>query len=291
MIHKESLLLNASTTDDEERLNRLKEYDAQQGGVMLYRYRHLSDETPYEIDALRECKIWASNPNCFDDKYEFLPTNISAKDYECVRFFCESQLNDLPAKERKRILAEIDRIYHSNGTAFLRFFINQLKISRAEFAVSCFTENAPFDNNHNMWQQYAKNSGICLGYSLSTLIKNRVIIDPVYYVDSKDKSLGKMFEQFGKGIRTALCFCIKEKYGVDQFAHDSDVICWRDQREWRYAIPNTLDKSTNQYSNGCYLERRIVPDVVYVKNLKFKLRNQVWRTARMNGIPVKRIKI
>ena len=99
-----------------------------------------------------------------------------------------------------------------------------------------------------------------------------------------------MFELFGKSMRFTLCFCVKEKFGADQFDSSSGVLCWSDQKEWRYAIPNTIDKTTNEYANGCYLERRIVPDVVYVKNLKLKLLIKVWRIARMNGIPVKRIK-
>lgn len=286
MIVKKDLLLKAQTDNDIKRLEKLLEYDYQEGGVMLYRYRHVSDGTVYEIDALKDCKIWVSTPKFFDDKNEFLPTNISIKDYECVRFFLETGLANMSPKERKRKLAEIDKIFHSNPRAFLKFFISVLEKRRCEYAVSCFTENSPFDTNHNMWHQYAKDSGICLGYSLKTLIKAKVIIDPVYYVDSKEKSLAEMYELFGKSIRIALCYCIKEKYGYDQNVENSDLLCWRDQNEWRYAVRNIKDESKNTYVDGYLLDREIVPDVVYVKNLSSSLYEKVVLAASSHGIVV-----
>lgn len=291
MIDKKDLLLKASTESDEERFKKIIEYDMQQGGVMLYRYRHLSDDTRNrEIKALICCKIWASNPKCFDDDNEFLPTSISKRDYACMRYFFEKALDKEPKKTRRRKMAEIDKLLHSDGRTIQKIFLEELKKARSEYAVSCFTENSPCDTNHNMWKQYAKDSGICLGYSLMTLVKAGVIIDPVYYMDSKEKSLGNMFELFGRSIRTALCFCVKEKYGYDKYDKDAGLICWSDQNEWRYAIQNTIvDKSKKEYAMGCNLDGKIVPDVVYVKNLDFWCFLKVWLAAKLHGIAVKRI--
>ncbi len=53
MVTKKDLLLKASTETDKERFKKLIVYDLQQGGVMLYRYRHLArSTTKREIKAL-----------------------------------------------------------------------------------------------------------------------------------------------------------------------------------------------------------------------------------------------
>ena len=290
MIQKERLLLDASKYNDSERFSRLLEYDSQQNGLMLYRYRHIDEKTPYEIDALATCRIWASNPRLFDDKFEFLPSSHSPKDMKCVRYFLEREVKKMPAgKERNRTLAQIEQFHKHNPKQLIAWFLSALEEERRKFAVSCFTENAPVDLDNNMWHQYAKDSGICLGYSLTKIVDSRVLIDPVYYVDEGEKSLGNMFELFGCNEYAVLNFCIKDKYGVDKYSGSSEKICWAEQNEWRYGIENVLDATGKDYANGCYLERKIVPDVVYIKNLSFRLRWKVWKAAKKNGIKVVRL--
>ena len=288
MIPKERLLLDAPLDSDAHRFARLREYNTQQSGVMLYRYRHVSKDRLYEIDALEKCLIWASNPQLFDDEFEFMPSSLSKEDYKCIRLFIERSIKSLERSKgkRKKLLFDVDRLYYSDPRRFICMFMDNLEKSRCGYAVSCFTENAPFEDN-NMWHQYAGDSGICLGYSLLKFVDSRVVIDPVYYVDSGDKSLEKMFELFGENHRAALYFCIKDRYGHDQFSDNQDLICWADQNEWSYAIENIKNESTGEYASGLYLNRKIVPDIVYVRNLSLSLLYKVWKASKRNHIPVK----
>lgn len=286
VISKEKLLFEAPLENDADRFDRLKKYDRQNNGVILYRYRHVSQDTPYEIAALSDCKVWASNPKYFDDENEFLPSCSSRKDYECLRYFANWMLEKSNDGVAKKKMAELDKVYHKNPKMLFSFFIRELEKERCQFAVSCFTENGPFDDK-NMWHQYAKDSGICLAYSLSTLVSAKVVIDPVYYIEPEMNTLGTIFELFGKNYRASLSFCIKDKYGIDKYGDPTEKIYWEKQNEWRYAIDNIFDETSKEYSRGRYLDCKIVPDAIYVKNLKLGLLLKVIKAANKNKIPVR----
>ncbi len=288
MIRKEDLLLKASTTSDEERLTKLLQYHYQEHGVMLYRYRHVADKDSYELTALATNQIWASNPDKFDDRFEFIPSVTSPKDYECVKSYMIYEAKKrYSGFEQKRMISDIENSYRSNRVKLVNTFRRSLRNARREFAVTCFTENKPYDRKNNMWQQYAKGSGICLGYSIKTLVEHAVIFDPVYYVEPEEKSFANMINVFGDYTRAALCFCIKDKYGNDKYDPDHKTVSWEDQKEWRYAIDNEFDSAEKEYKPGLYLKRTIKPDIVYVKNLKPEILAIVRAVAEKNNIPVR----
>ncbi len=287
MIKKEDLLLKASTTSDEERLVRLLQYHNQENGVMLYRYRHVPDKDSYEIGALASCQIWASNPDNFDDRFEFVPSVTLSRDYEYVKEYLIYKVKEkYDGVVQKRAISDIENLYRSNKVKLVNTFRREVRKARCQFAVTCFTENKPYDRKNNMWLQYAKGSGICLGYSIKTLVEHAVIFDPVCYVEPEERSFANMVDLFGDYTRASLCFCIKDKYGYDKNDPNRKTISWEDQKEWRYAIDNELD-SSNKYKPGLYLKRTIKPDIVYVKNLQSEILSAVRTAAEKNNIPVR----
>ena len=281
MVDKYDLLLKANVKNDRERLIRIAEFDQSVGGMKLYRYRPLNEDRLYELDALEKCRIWSSNPNLFDDEYELCTSSFGDDDYKYIEFFVKRDAK----KNHRNVYHELSNLRRIGKRNAARIAASAYRENREKFVVSCFTENSP-TGDEAMWHQYADDRGFCLEYSLKSLVEAHVIIDPVYYLETK--SFGDIFRLFGESERAMLMFCVKDKYGVDKCSDTGDVINWEQQREWRYLLYNERDKE-GRYKPGLLGKKIIMPDRVYVKGLDREWIKKVKKSAEVNGIPVKEI--
>ncbi len=274
---KYDLIRNADVKNDIARLRKLEEYDYSVGGMKIYRYRPLDEEHIYELDALKSCRVWATNPNLFDDEYELYVSKFGPKDFKYIDYLIrrdakKKHYSPYPA------LRSVKRMGCRNVATLLSM---EYRKQRGKYVASCFTENSP-EGNENMWRQYARDHGICLEYSLKTFVKAHVIIDPVYYIETK--SFGDIFEFFGEQEQVKLLFCVKDKYGIDKYTGERQE--WEQQREWRYLLYNEVD-GKGKYKTGRYIDRIIKPDAIYVKGLSRDWIKKVKNIAEVNCIPVK----
>ena len=276
---KYDLLLKANVTDDIDRLGKLLEFDRSVGGMKLYRYRPLDCNRLYELEALKECKIWGTNPDLFDDEYELCTSDYSSDDYKFIEYFVMRNAR----KHHHYQYQDLANLRKLSRSSVVKEAALLYKRKRREYAVSCFTENSPL-SDEAMWHQYANDHGFCLEYSLASFIKAQVIIDPVYYIEKK--SFGEIFRLLGECERAWLMVCIKNKYGVDKYSGSDDVINWELQREWRYLQYNEKEKN-GKYKPGLYFRKSIKPDKVYVKGLDKEWIKKVELAAEANAIPVR----
>lgn len=275
---KYDLILKASVNDDVERLKKLAEYDNSVHNMKLYRYRPINDKREYELDALKSCKIWGSNPNLFDDEYELCVSDYSDDDYKFIEFYVRRHFEKIHRKPYKTLL-NMNRMGKKQVAKLLSSaFRNQ----RERFVVSCFTENSPFGTDA-MWHQYAGDHGICLEYSLKSFVNAHILIDPVYYTEKK--SFGEVFKIFGEDEKANMMCCVKNKSGIDKNSGSKEIISWEQQREWRYLLFNKKDKN-GKYLPGFYSPKAIKPDCIYVNGLNRQWIKKVEKAAKINRIPV-----
>ncbi len=187
---------------------------------ILYRYRDFDDKN-YNLDSIKNEKMYFSQPNKFNDPHDSL-------------VFIDSEKVDLKlGKHKKRIISEEDFVNHKKQIV----------------DIACLCEE--FDSTL-MWAHYAKNhSGFVLEYDLSVLENNSsMMICPVIYSDHRFDST-EFYINFIKELIKEKCF---EKYKISYktsekldllsiiqpFVYKS--INWIYENEWRIIMNHKNDK-------------------------------------------------
>lgn len=252
-------------------------------GLKLYRYRSYYDGKPkYEIEALKERKLWASNPRYFDDKDECTIPKFGNEDIDTIMKLkdmidsreAHKELesgkagraipDNLKAKTENVINNDVN-VTH-NREAIRKFkkgkrFNEYLNKYRNGYKIACFTEVGP--TSSEMWNNYARSkdgtiAGFCLEYNIEDILDANYVISPVFYED--DMTLTDFDKQFENHIESI--FCHKKTQGYDHNKHkfDKKKIFWIDQKEWRIVKERDLN---GQEKKGGYIEN-IIPSNIYL---------------------------
>ena len=165
----------------------------------LFRYRSF-DENGYNLDALKNKKLYLSSPEKLNDPWECIAF------CEKIEYYDELNNPNISIEEKEKILIErvgdgykfISEEYKSSilnkikentneiEQLILRYreeLYNQMKKNNKEFRIACFSEK---NDNILMWSHYADaHSGFCIEYDISDLRKFNYLygfLAPVKYL-------------------------------------------------------------------------------------------------------------
>jgi len=212
----------------------------------LYKFLH-----PDRIDVLRNKSIRFTQPNAFNDPFEFSPSFISfSKDStfneqfdDTVDMQIEDSLRKLPKEYRtdivksylKKFLTANKQLIHHSLNNFAPIFADSLqKQANNSFGILSLTTEK---DNLLMWSHYAdSHNGFCIKFNTDSIFFNRrrSEFDELYH-------LRKITY---KDIRPSGIF---EEMSIDElFEVKSDI--WEYENEWRMYLPlidanNILDNS------------------------------------------------
>lgn len=141
-------------------------------------FKYTSVETALII--LNDKKLLFSNPSSFNDPFDCYEGLISfnfnkSEQREIVKDYVEPAYSYLLRIERRKMVSKLI----NNPEKLKRFLSQKLLDIKSNVGVCCFSES--FDNIL-LWSHYAeKQSGICLGFLISPVIKDFYALYPVNY--------------------------------------------------------------------------------------------------------------
>ena len=183
-------------------------------------------DNDYNLNALREQKVWFSSPNNFNDPFDCV-VNV---DYEkivyeefkekCYRFFTEEDAEKFLNLDEVKSTLSFLMPMKSNR------YKNNIKNLIDSIFVSCFSEQINL-TSLRMWGYYANShKGFCLEYSLNDFYKAsdfRELI-PVFY--SNEYSLYYKFKPGSEFRKCKLTLLFTKAYE------------WCYEKEWRLIMPD-----------------------------------------------------
>lgn len=226
----------------EENTRRAKELIEQNKPMFLYKYRVGND---YDIDALKQNKIWISRATEMDDEEE-------GKLY----------INKEEFAQALEIMEENDPKFRNSK---YRKTIEKVPLEVKKSTLICsFSEIC---DNEDMWNKYANQKrGFCIEYKFDELFREEKnpLLYPVAYIDEKP-----IF-----GIKD----CNKKKMVFLTLYKKTKIGCngeqWLEQKEWRYAC---FEKNLNlsDKEKGCLISVSKPTKIYFGKNSSDYLKMQI----------------
>lgn len=204
---------------DYDKANKLRLQMLDDREYFLYKYYSCEE---YNIEAIKQNKIWFAMPESFNDPFEF-------------KFSLKSKELEIPD--------DIKKVIGEDFFTDVRKKIEKMRSSQLlnGFSVCCFTESY---DDELMWSYYNKHHGFCVRYRVKNYFKDSIY--PVCYVDKvcdltmNNKELHDLNEEL-------INICLTSKWNV-----------WSHENEWR-CIHNGIDAGLNAGPEICdiYLGAKI----------------------------------
>ena len=232
----------------------------------LFRYRPIltSQQLLYVISEIKECNLYLSRPEDFNDIFDAV--SILSKENLYEYFKESSQLNE--------IISLVNRVYEIYGNTSTHDDVERLKNVKMDFwvdtnnhynqilgevRVACFTES---HQNMPMWAHYANNhQGVCLQYNPATFLNawSRERLFSVKYTKQMPDIISEILLTKKRKITFKTIESIVTKKHED----------WRYEKEWRlilhkghfYSKENDVPKEFYKFGKLVVFEK---PSKVYL---------------------------
>lgn len=224
----------------------------------LYKYREC-DKEDYNINILREKKVWFADPEGFNDKLD----SLIEYDFQRYEQYLQEYGTSKLKKERKEIF---------------NFLASDYQI-RKTFYVFCLCER--YDND-KMWVDYTNDGkGFCIEYNIRKIMKPSFIFHlfPIYYGKKKMVDISRILVEEEIRNEDDIAFYLNEELKRAFFSERTKEESRKGEDEWRIIIDRESIES--QYVDFDYAE-----SIILGQNIDSKNKNKLIAIAKEQNLNV-----